>query len=212
MGYLETLLGEKESIVFKTRQHWMVIWGTVFVNGLLFLIILAISLVFVPTTSGLSSLGLLLLLFPGYRLIIDLLNWWNEVYVVTNRRVIQLEGIFNKRSIDSSLEKVNDVLLDQSVLGRVLNYGTVEILTASEAGRNTFHRVADPVLFKKTMLNQKARMEQLGDFHRRAEEPAGETDIPRLISELDQLRQKGLITQEEFEREKSQLLEKLGSK
>ncbi len=40
--------------------------------------------------------------------------WWNEKYIVTNRRVIQIEGILDKHVIDSSLEKVNDVVLVQS--------------------------------------------------------------------------------------------------
>lgn len=209
MGYLERLLGENEAVVFKTRQHWMVILGSVLVNGLAMLLIIAGALAFVSATGGLSSLALLLIIPFGGKLILDIANWWNEVYVVTNRRVIQLEGIFNKHSIDSSLEKVNDVVLDQSVLGRLLDYGTVEILTASEAGRNTFYRVARPVLFKTTMLNQKAKMEQLGDLHARSRAPT-EADIPRLISELDELRKKGLISQQEFETEKAQLLEKLG--
>lgn len=209
MGYLERLLGENEAVVFKTRQHWMVIMGSVLVNGLAMLLIIAGALAFVSATGGLSSLALLLIIPFGGKLILDIANWWNEVYVVTNRRVIQLEGIFNKHSIDSSLEKVNDVVLDQSVLGRLLDYGTVEILTASEAGRNTFHRVAQPVVFKTTMLNQKAKMEQLGDLHARSRAPT-EADIPRLISELDELRKKGLISQQEFETEKAQLLEKLG--
>lgn len=209
MGYLERLLGENEAVVFKTRQHWMVILGSVLVNGLAMLLIIVGALAFVPATGGLSSLALLLIIPFGGKLILDIANWWNEVYVVTNRRVIQLEGIFNKHSIDSSLEKVNDVVLDQSVLGRLLDYGTVEILTASEAGRNTFHRVAQPVVFKTTMLNQKAKMEQLGDLHARSRAPT-EADIPRLISELDELRKKGLISQQEFETEKAQLLEKLG--
>ncbi|MBI2845569.1 MAG: PH domain-containing protein [Chloroflexi bacterium] len=209
MGYLERLLGENEAVVFKTRQHWIVIIGSVLFNSLLFLIILGAAVSLTGLTQNWSILLLLFLIYPGWKLILDIANWWNEVYVVTNRRVIQLEGIFNKHSIDSSLEKVNDVVLDQSVLGRLLDYGRIEILTASEAGRNIFHRVARPVLFKTTMLNQKAEMEQGGEFPARAKAPT-EADIPRMISELDELRKKGLITAEEFEREKAQLLEKLG--
>jgi hypothetical protein len=52
-------------------------------------------------------------------------------------------------------------------------------------------------------------MERLGDLHARSRAPT-EADIPRLISELDELRKKGLISQQEFETEKAQLLEKLG--
>jgi len=214
MGYLESLMGRYEGIVFKTRQHWLVVLPTILINSLLSLLIMVGSVLLVSRFGPLASLAFLLLVFPLGKLGLDLLNWWNEVYVVTNRRVIQLEGIVNKHSIDSSLEKVNDVVLEQSALGRFLNYGTVQILTASEIGVNLFERVARPVRFKTEMLNQKEGMSRLESFRSKAREVLSEegpvaADIPRLISELDELRKKGIITEEEFQREKGELLEKL---
>jgi uncharacterized membrane protein YdbT with pleckstrin-like domain len=64
----------------------------------------------------------------------DILVWSHHQYIVTNWRVLQISGIFNKNVIDSSLEKVNDVKMTQSFFGRIFNYGNVEILTASELG------------------------------------------------------------------------------
>jgi uncharacterized membrane protein YdbT with pleckstrin-like domain len=118
--------------------------------------------------------------------------------------VIQVEGVVNKHVIDSSLEKVNDVVLDQSYLGRLLDYGNVEILTASEIGVNKLERIASPVKFKTEMLNQK---EALG-----SDEHFGgnrEHDVPALIAELDELRKKGVLTEEEFNAKKAQLLAKM---
>lgn len=212
MGYLESLMGQYEGIVFKTRQHWLAVLSTILINSFLSLLIIAVSAFLASQVSPLSLLALLLLVFPLGKLALDLLNWWNEVYVVTNRRVIQLEGIINKHSIDSSLEKVNDVVLEQSALGRLLNYGNVEILTASEIGVNRFERVARPVRFKTEMLNQKEGLGRLESFRNQAErvkEAPTAPDIPGLIAELDELRQKGVITEEEFQREKEELLEKL---
>jgi len=214
MGYLESLMGRHEGIVFKTRQHWLVVLPTILINSLLSLLIIVGSVLLVSLVGPWALVALLLLVFPLGKLTLDLLNWWNEVYVVTNRRVIQLEGIVNKHSIDSSLEKVNDVVLEQSALGRLLDYGNVQILTASEIGVNLFERVARPVRFKTEMLNQKEGVSRLESFRCKAEEVlSGEgpvaADIPRLISELDDLRKKGIITEEEFQREKGELLEKL---
>lgn len=143
-----------------------------------------------------------------------MLIWWNEQYIVTNRRVIQTEGIINKHVIDSSLEKVNDVVLNQSVWGRILGYGDVEILTASEIGVNRFERITQPVRFKTEMLNQKEDLGVLDEFNRRAEStleapsPVA-VDIPELIAELDELRRKGIISQQEFEQKKQELLRKI---
>jgi uncharacterized membrane protein YdbT with pleckstrin-like domain len=216
MGYLEGLMGRKERIVFKTRQHWLgivprlVLWTAV---SLVILFITAL-LAFATPVDGLALVLLLALVFPFWRIMVDLLNWWNEQYVITNRRVIQLEGIINKHSIDSSLEKVNDVVLKQSALGRMLNYGDVQILTASEIGVNLFKRMARPVKFKTEMLNQKEALGQLDVFEGKArrvltEEAPTAGDIPELIAELDELRKRGIITDEEFEEKKKALLEKL---
>ncbi len=214
MGYLESLMGQYEEIVFKTRRHWLAILPTIFINSLLSLLII-VGCIFLGSLVGpWASVTLLLLIFPLGKLTLDFLHWWNEQYVITNRRVVQVEGIINKHVIDSSLEKVNDVVLDQSFLGRFLGYGDVEILTASEIGVNRLDRVARPVKFKTEMLNQKEGVGRLESFRSKAEEVlSGEgpvaADIPRLISELDELRQKGIITEEEFQREKGELLEKL---
>ena len=64
----------------------------------------------------------------------DILIWWNRQYIITSLRVIQISGVINKNLTDSSLEKVNDVKLSQSIVGRLFDYGNVEILTASEVG------------------------------------------------------------------------------
>jgi uncharacterized membrane protein YdbT with pleckstrin-like domain len=216
MGYLEGLMGEKEKIVDKERQHWTLIAGQLVLWVVVSLIILVLTAVLTVATpvDGLALVLLLVLIFPFWKIAVALLNWWNEQYVITNRRVIQLEGIINKHSIDSSLEKVNDVVLTQSAVGRMLNYGDLEILTASEMGVNLFRRIAHPVKFKTQMLNQKEGLGELDIFESKArrtlaeEAPAGR-DIPELIAELDELRKKGLITDEEFQEKKAALLAKI---
>jgi uncharacterized membrane protein YdbT with pleckstrin-like domain len=216
MGYLEGLMGEKEKIVDKERQHWTMIAGQLALWVVVSVIIFLLTAVLAVATpvDGLALVLLLVLIFPFWKIAVSLLNWWNEQYVITNRRVIQLEGIINKHSIDSSLEKVNDVVLTQSAVGRMLNYGDLEILTASEMGVNLFRRIAHPVKFKTQMLNQKEGLGELDVFESKArrmlaEEAPSQRDIPELIAELDELRQKGIITNEEFQEKKDALLAKL---
>ena len=137
----------------------------------------------------------------------DVLIYTHHEYIVTNRRVIQLSGILNKQVIDSSLEKVNDVKMAQSALGRIFNYGDLEILTASELGVNLFKRIENPVHFKTAMLNAKARLES-GE-HWDAPAPAASDNIPVLLAQLATLRQQGVLTDEEFQQKKAQLLTKI---
>ncbi|MBI4788287.1 MAG: PH domain-containing protein [Chloroflexi bacterium] len=213
MGYIEGLLGDNEKIVVRTRQHWVAL-----ASGFLGNLITAAAIIFVTilaTAVATPILGplapfvlalLLLLVFPFFGFFRDFLDWWNEEYLVTNRRVVQSEGTINKHVIDSSLEKVNDVVLRQSLLGRLLNYGDIEIMTASEFGVNRLQRIAGPVKFKTVMLNQK---EAMGSDEGLGARPVVQQDVPDLIAELDDLRKKGVLTDAEFQQKKAELLAKM---
>jgi len=106
---------------------------------------------------------------------------------------MKIEGVVSKHVFDSSLEKVNDVELDQSGFGRMFNYGDVDILTGNVGGANKFLTIAFPVEFKRQMLDQKEALGTLSDFGTRekqvlqANTPA-KADVPQLIAELDELR------------------------
>jgi len=205
--YLKHLLGNHEEILLVTRQHWFVLLQAIILEGFIALLIIAadIAVYTFLLPNPLVYLGLILFLIPAISLIKDALIWSNRKYVVTSRRVIQIHGVFNKDITDSSLEKVNDVKMDQSFIGRLFDFGDVEILTASELGVNLFKRIAEPVKFKTAMLNAKTRLEDEQAGHSEHEE----NDIPSLIARLGQLRQQGIITEAEFQTKKSELLAKL---
>ena len=205
--YLESLLGQNEKLVLTARQHTFILLSAIaaeiLVIGLILAGATALTVLFPPA----GWLGFLLLILPVGKGTYDFLNWRQLQYVITNRRVIQLSGIFSKNVTDSSLEKVTDVQMSQSTFGRIFNYGDIEILTASELGANNFRRIANPVRFKTAMLDAK---EQMGY----GEGPgAGRTshsdDIPAIIAELDGLRAKGVITEQEFQDKKRDLLKKM---
>jgi uncharacterized membrane protein YdbT with pleckstrin-like domain len=220
MGYLEGLMGKNEQIVLTTRQHWITIVGALLVNGFLVLLLMGIGVAFlvIPILGPFSWIPLavaaVISLAPLWRLISDWLHWWNDTYLVTNRRIIQAQGIINKHVIDSSLEKINDVVLTQSALGRMLGYGDLEILTGSEIGVNLLKRIAEPVRFKTEMLNQKEGMSEMDAFESKAKRTLAAAaptagDVPELIAELDELRKKGLITEAEFQEKKTKLLSQI---
>ena len=222
MGYLEDLMGKSEQIVLTTRQHWITIVGALLVNGFFILLLIGIgvaaSLLATPFLGPLAWIPLavagVLCLAPLWRLVSDWLHWWNDIYVVTNRRIIQAQGVINKHVIDSSLEKINDVVLTQSMLGRMLGYGDVEILTGSEIGVNLLKRITEPVRFKTEMLNQKEGMGEMDAFESKAKRTLSGAapsagDVPELIAELDELRKKGLITDAEFQEKKAKLLSQI---
>jgi uncharacterized membrane protein YdbT with pleckstrin-like domain len=208
--YINTLLGENEKMLLVTRQHWFVLFGAVLTEIFFIVVLLAVTIALslsLPQYGFLISvIGFILILIPLVSMVRDILIWFNRQYIVSNRRVIQVNGIINKNVIDSSLEKVNDVRLSQSFLGRIFNYGSVEILTASELGANLFQKIEDPVHFKTAMLNAK---EKMGYHENGFQQKPVSQDIPDMIAKLDELRKQGIVTEEEFVQKKKTLLTKL---
>lgn len=215
MGYIDSLLGRNERIIFSTRQHWI----QLLLPGIYMLLIVAVLIVAgavaYPFTTGISMIAAIVLsLIPIGLFVRRFTWWWYEQYLVTNRRVIQIEGVFDRHVIDSSLEKVNDVVLTQSAAGRLFGYGDIEIMTGSEIGVNKLGRIHQPIRFKTEMLNQKEGMGEIDAFESRSKrvlssQAPDSGDVPELIAELDELRVKGILTQEEFDKKKQDLLNRL---
>ncbi len=169
MRYADSLLADGEVVVRRARQHWLALlvdgrraWILVLVGLLALIVGLFVRDATEPwrTIGSVLSVVALVALAAGlldgaYRV----LRWRTQDYVVTNRRVVQVEGILNKRAADSSLEKINDAILEQNVLGRMFGYGDLDILTASESAIDRFRMLARAADFKREMLNQKHALE-----------------------------------------------------
>ena len=207
--YLQNLLAAGERTVLSTRQHWFILFQGICLD-LFLLVLLAVGLVILVTQAGpVFWAAAVVGIIPLLDSLRQILAWNNHQFIITNRRVIQVSGIINKNVIDSSLEKVNDVKLTQSLWGRIFGYGNVEILTASELGSNRFGFIGDPVSFKKAMMDAKNRLGGDPQEELSFKNVIKEVTIPDLIEELDALRIKGIITQEEFQIKKKDLLSRM---
>lgn len=201
-NYLDQLLSDHEKILLVTRRHWLFLLGQIAPElALILLVLVAVSATWITWTAA-AAFGYLLLILPLISLGRDLLIWGKHKHVVTSRRVIHMSGVWSKNVTDSSLEKVNDVKMEQSAMGRVFDYGDIEILTASEYGVNRFTHIAKPIDLKTAMLNAKANMDKDGIG-------ADAMDIPTLITELSRLHEQGVLTDTEFSEKKAELLAKI---
>jgi Bacterial PH domain/Short C-terminal domain len=275
MSYAKNLLSRGEEVVYETRQHWFAVVARVGIWFLVMIVALAIviwvgtagTVLDNETIDGIVTVIALVGLLGGLAYIGWVLwDWRNQEWLITTRRVMRAEGILNKSVSDTSLEKINDARLDQSIFGRIFGFGTLDILTAAEEiGGNSvadFPMIADPVDFKKAMFDQKHMMEnpdlappryqraQQAPELQRAEpmppragsdrvavyeeeaaaaqtqpEPAAPPtpppapapeaaaaqadDLGATLERLAGLRDKGLITPEEYEAKKRDLLERM---
>lgn len=216
MGYIDKMLAQNERVARVAHEHWIALLPTILVDVAVSIVIIGLSvaggIIFV-----LPWWGLLLLIVPIVHFLIRMWVWRSRQYVVTNRRVIQISGVFDKRVSDTALEKVNDIVMEQSTWGRMLQFGDIEIISGSDIGVNVFRRIADPIGFKRDLLDQKGAF---GGTSPRQEpvvaqaglpgkEAPSASEIPALIAELDELRKKGLLTDAEFEEKKQQLLARI---
>jgi Bacterial PH domain len=168
MSYSDSLMSTGERVERRQRQHWLVmVWGARYA----ILAMIAALLLFVlggnlsgdgasGTFRGLLGLLTAALFLGGLAVFAwNALRYMNQEYVLTNRRVIQVEGVVNKRATDSSLEKINDAALSQTIFGRMFGFGDLDVLTAAEAGIERFRMIVDPVGFKRSMLDAKHEYE-----------------------------------------------------
>ena len=173
MSYARNLLSRGEEVVHESRQHWFAViartWLWILVAFASLWLLIFVSSQKNPVGSpqidqALTVVGAVALLVALVRIAWVIWGWRSQEYLVTTRRVIKADGIFNKSMADSGLEKINDAKLSQSWVGRIFNYGTLDILTAAEEYSggpiDDFPMLADPVDFKKAMLNQKELLER----------------------------------------------------
>ena len=168
MSYADGLLSTGERIIHRAKQHpFIFIWGA---RWTILAVVLATVLWWFSATmdgDGLSGSIRSILVFVILAMYIGgiavfawtALRYVNQEYVLTNRRVIQVEGVLNRSATDSSLEKINDAVLSQSLFGRMFDFGDLNVLTAAEAGIERFRMIRGPITFKKKMLDAKHEYE-----------------------------------------------------
>jgi hypothetical protein len=168
MSYADGLLSTGERISYRNKQHpFVFIWGARYA---ILAAIIAVVLLWISQNMGqdgfpgtlrtLLGWATLALFIGGLAVAVwTALRYINQEYVLTNRRVIQVEGVLNRNSTDSSLEKINDAVLSQSVFGRLFDFGDLTVLTASESGIDKMKMLRKPIVFKKAMLDAKHEFE-----------------------------------------------------
>jgi hypothetical protein len=220
--YADTLLADGERIALRTRQHW---FATI-VDGRVPWALFLASLILLALTFTLGDGGIRTAV--GYVVAVGLIvslawlgkhywSWYAQDYIVTNRRVLKVEGILNKRSADSSLEKINDAVLEQNLFGRIFGYGDLDILTAADVAIDKYRMLNKAPGFKKAMLDQKHALEtefaHIPGPPLRAPGTGGRSmsadEVTRALGDLAALRDRGALTPDEYERKKQELLARI---
>jgi uncharacterized membrane protein YdbT with pleckstrin-like domain len=146
--YIDQILQPGEKVLYSTNAHWIF-----YLPAILAWIAAAVLLVLSRAT---ITEGIILLCLSASAVVaLAALYWtvkawfhrWTTETDVTNLRVVHKTGFIKRRTFEISLDKVESVDVNQSILGRILNYGDVTILGVGE-GRETIATIASPLSFR----------------------------------------------------------------
>ena len=149
-AYVSSHLDPDESVVYEARIHWIIYLGP--------MILVGAGIVFaIPGSAfpGLNYAGLALL---GVGLIGLLASWVRQVtseFAVTSRRVIVKTGFLSRRTIELNMSKVESIQVDQDIIGRILNYGTITVI-GTGGTKEPFAMIEDPLAFRHAVQRQQS--------------------------------------------------------
>jgi uncharacterized membrane protein YdbT with pleckstrin-like domain len=146
-SYVNQHLDPGETVVYQASLHWIVYLGPV--------VMLGIGVVFaLPGRLPGGSYAGLAILAAG--LIALLLAWIRQIsseFAVTDRRVIIKTGFVSRRTIELNMSKVESIQVDQNIVGRMLNYGTITVI-GTGGTKEPFQMIDDPLAFRHAVQQQ----------------------------------------------------------
>jgi uncharacterized membrane protein YdbT with pleckstrin-like domain len=214
MTFPKHLLTDEEQLILDLRPHW---WFLAPSASVLFAaVVLGVVALGNDWASPIKlTAGVLVLGTLGYFGIIYS-RWSTTNFVVTTERVISRTGVVAKRGIEIPLDRINTVFFNQSLFERLIGAGDLGIESAGEGGRQTFTNIRKPSLVQNEIYRQKEgyegrRLRKLSSAATAgpAESATPVASIPEQIEKLDQLRRQGVITDQEFEIKKRELLDRM---
>ena len=148
MSYVQRVLQPGEQVRHISSIHWIVYWPGVAVA------LLAVVAYWFSETRLLTGFWryttYALALVAVVLLIQQWFQWWVTEIAVTNRRVIYKKGLIQRQTNEMNMDKVESVRIDQSILGRMLDYGNVTILGTGE-GFETLRTIASPIELRNSI-------------------------------------------------------------
>jgi len=204
MAFPKKYLNDSEEVIRDLRPHWFFLFGPAVA------LIAALALAIWVGQADISEF----VLFPVLALAVVALlfflvryaQWITTDFVLTTDRLIYRKGIVSRQGKEIPLERVNDVSYQQSLVQRMMGAGDLMVESGGERGQSQFGHFAHP----QDIQNEIHRAIESAAA-RDADRMAGRRELSPLeqLEKLDELRQRGVISQAEFEVKKANLLDRL---
>jgi uncharacterized membrane protein YdbT with pleckstrin-like domain len=156
MSYTKSVLQPGEHIVMLGRLHWILYMRA------FFFVVLGIAVIWfqfsIRTKYPFNNNDTVILVTAAIFGVLFLASlshaWfirWITEFGVTNRRVIYKRGFINRHTAEMNMDKVESVAVDQSVLGRMLGYGSIHVLGTGQ-GIEYLHRIGNPIALRNAII------------------------------------------------------------
>jgi uncharacterized membrane protein YdbT with pleckstrin-like domain len=152
--YIDDILQPGERVLYSTNAHW-IFFLPAMVGWVVVIVFLVLSRLVTTDTPVLLCLALAVIsaIFALYKTATAWFHRWTTETDVTNMRVVHKTGFIKRQTFEMSLDKVESVDVNQSILGRILNYGDVSIFGVGE-GNKTIETIASPLAFRNSITTR----------------------------------------------------------
>jgi uncharacterized membrane protein YdbT with pleckstrin-like domain len=139
------------------------------------------------------------------------MKWITTNFVVTTDRLIYRAGVVAKKGIEIPLERINTVFFNQTVFERMLGAGDLSVESGGETGKQSFSDIRKPSAVQNEIYRQMEanNTRMYGGYRTPPTSPASSLSVAEQLEKLDELRQRGVLTEQEFAAQKAQLLDRL---
>ncbi|PYN94848.1 MAG: MFS transporter permease [Candidatus Rokuibacteriota bacterium] len=144
MGYIESNLLPGEQVVYKAHLHRII-----FVKSLLVIAVGLLLLALEPRVGGVVILVGLILALPAF------IRYKTSEFRITTKRVVIKVGFIQRRTVELLLRQIEAISVDQSLMGRMMSFGTITI-SGTGGVREVFTDVAAPLDFSHQIQSQTA--------------------------------------------------------
>jgi uncharacterized membrane protein YdbT with pleckstrin-like domain len=146
--YIDDILQPGEKVLYSTNAHW-IFYLPAIAAWIVAIAFLVLSRMIVTETPMLICLSLAAIsaIFALYKMLTAWFHRWTTETDVTNLRVVHKTGFIKRRTFEMNLDKVESVDVNQSILGRIFNYGNVTVRGVGE-GSETIQTIASPLDFR----------------------------------------------------------------
>ena len=212
---LQLMPGEK--MILHEHPHWWFFWKQV-AAGVGVLALIALWVMWDGTLGTIAGwLVVLALVVWVVNTVYQFAQWQTTRFAVTDQRVAYQSGFWRRRGVSIPLNRVNNVNFEQNLMARMLNNGTVTIESAGESGDSVFENIPDPEHVRNVIFGQ-VEADEVADSKRDAKNmreamhglPAdsvgGGSSTAERLQQLNELREKGLVTPEEFDAKRKEIV------